>query len=962
MENSTEMELLSSAEYMDLLPHLPIEDLLLTEYKTDSEWRKLIQLRDPSKKLYHCSVCNVVQSGEKNLFAHIEGRKHKMKIGTTVQLYQPKYTYSKESIESTISLNEKDDVENSLEPSNTNESISNGNDKEETIAANTSEDVTSSADAMPQQTILEGNDDMPAVILIDDDNGSKNSLSNDDNAVDNYEPTSKKRKMVLNPAAVTTKIDDIATTKSNAPKYQSNITILPTKIKHKESAFRSENNSNAHFSTKIFSCNPRDDTVMGLVGVEYVVKILRNSNDSQPKYECGLCEFTSDGLNMQNHLVSYSHRLKFCEKHFPTAIRQYQQYIHNIPSNESYKVMTPILNKLAIAIEQHHGRELPYECHENEFNINRHEILSKVYSCRHASEQHGPTFTHIIDSKEVDKLAAELDKYQPPRNSFENISFDPRARASYKAPANDRRNVYNPHNFSRQHDNSQRNYNRYRRSKNDIIGNETHKLIADDYLKDTCKNRSSQYFNNFSLDQPNLETIPLVRHKSPSTLNENSVWKTYRHLVDQKVMGLNELFQIYKTDPETHPEYNQEWQMFWKRRKNELIEMGIDHRTFNYQPEWVQFFSKRLEELYHQAVENIKIELRRRLCLPMTNENFEIEKYFSHSEDNFGEKRVTNVMAENCPKDGNKRIVSVIRLLAALEEYLGSLGPKVVQLLSQTLQIEKNCPTSLSSIVLNEENYSLLETVKEKFKGLIIAGILDDFKQRIIRKAIDEVDYLLSNKKMDNETHTANFLEKTLEKSLNPGNKKHLLTNILTLVDKKELALKLADLLSAQGKTDVDPVQLQKIISVYMLIEEKKQQASITSNHESNQFRFGTSNSESGQTRNDGNLLEYTSYAQNCASSQPATHQNNEFFGNTSFCNSNTSYGNGLDKFSNNYRENNGTGSSSQLPPHIRQNATLNKPANWTTTSFLHSPQYKMPYQVNRKNNSYGINSNWKKF
>lgn len=76
-----------------------------------------------------------------------------------------------------------------------------------------------------------------------------------------------------------------------------------------------------------------------------------------------------------------------------------------------------------------------------------------------------------------------------------------------------------------------------------------------------------------------------------SPLRKNDVWQAYRHLVDQKITNLNEVFQIYRADPETHPAYDREWQIFWKRRKNELIETGLDHRAYNYQPEWVRFLT-----------------------------------------------------------------------------------------------------------------------------------------------------------------------------------------------------------------------------------------------------------------------------------------------------------------------------------------------------------------------------------
>lgn len=42
------------------------------------------------------------------------------------------------------------------------------------------------------------------------------------------------------------------------------------------------------------------------------------------------------------------------------------------------------------------------------------------------------------------------------------------------------------------------------------------------------------------------------------------------------------------------------------------------------------------------------------------------------------------------PEDVEINVVSVLRLLTALEDKLGSLGPKVIDLLGQALALEKN--------------------------------------------------------------------------------------------------------------------------------------------------------------------------------------------------------------------------------------------------------------------------------
>ena len=81
-------------------------------------------------------------------------------------------------------------------------------------------------------------------------------------------------------------------------------------------------------------------------------------------------------------LLCYHHKLKFCEKHFTAAIRYYRQYMWNIPEDEPFYVMTPVLESLAKAIEKYHGKNLPDGFHQRDF--------------RHASENYGTAISDVI--------------------------------------------------------------------------------------------------------------------------------------------------------------------------------------------------------------------------------------------------------------------------------------------------------------------------------------------------------------------------------------------------------------------------------------------------------------------------------------------------------------------------------------------------------------------------------------
>lgn len=88
-------------------------------------------------------------------------------------------------------------------------------------------------------------------------------------------------------------------------------------------------------------------------------------------------------------------------------------------------------------------------------------------------------------------------------------------------------------------------------------------------------------------------------------------------------------------------------------------------------------------------------------------------------------------------------VVSVLRLLTALEERLGSLGPKVIDLLAQALAMEKNDANSSENLLDSEINCVLFETVKEKLKGQLLAGIVDVIQERAFKIAIKKTASLL---------------------------------------------------------------------------------------------------------------------------------------------------------------------------------------------------------------------------
>lgn len=145
-------------------------------------------------------------------------------------------------------------------------------------------------------------------------------------------------------------------------------------------------------------------------------------------------------------------------------------------------------------------------------------------------------------------------------------------------------------------------------------------------------------------------------------------------------------------------------------------------------------------------------------------------------------------------------VVGVLRLLTALEEKLGSLGPKVIDLLAQALAMEKNEANSSELILDNEVNCVLFETVKEKLKGQMLAGLVEYAQEKAYKNAIKKIASLV---------HYAGERRKARDK-------KHVdpvkVAGIGT-VDKAAIAKQIATALVMQGKTDVTQAELEQLIN-----------------------------------------------------------------------------------------------------------------------------------------------------
>ena len=88
-------------------------------------------------------------------------------------------------------------------------------------------------------------------------------------------------------------------------------------------------------------------------------------------------------------------------------------------------------------------------------------------------------------------------------------------------------------------------------------------------------------------------------------------------------------------------------------------------------------------------------------------------------------------------------LVPCVRLLTALEDTLGSLGPPVNQVLARALSLEQGRAGSSKVLLEDPDTVSLLEMVKEKLTGLAGARLVSGSREGAVRVSLDHLGRIL---------------------------------------------------------------------------------------------------------------------------------------------------------------------------------------------------------------------------
>ena len=242
----------------------------------------------------------------------------------------------------------------------------------------------------------------------------------------------------------------------------------------------------------------------------------------------------------------------------------------------------------------------------------------------------------------------------------------------------------------------------------------------------------------------------------------------------------------YKKNPESHPEYNSEWKLFWERRYQELVSRGVDPNKHDFKPEWVLFWNDRMKDIFRGIVEKKRESL--------------MKKHRISSED-LEERRPVSPWEESGSRAADQAGPSVLNTLNALmrvESHLGAFGPAIKTLLLKSMHFEKEGAKVLE-IFFETDNLTLIKLSQDKLKAMM-SDSLDGHLKDLLIKAVDGCKWLIGSV----ESH------RTSEEYL--GLDMKVIVAQTRGMDTVQIAQHIALALLKIGKANVSEDDLQKIL------------------------------------------------------------------------------------------------------------------------------------------------------
>lgn len=400
-------------------------------------------------------------------------------------------------------------------------------------------------------------------------------------------------------------------------------------------------------------------------------------------------------------------------------------------------------------------------------------------------------------------------------------------------------------------------YGRDRRSRSkEKIRYERGRIDRDRYRRSISNERERRRMSPRSLK----EHSPLSKGKhlkSPEPKRKKAVSEyqskmdAYRAKLHDLEVEMDNKLKYYRERPEKHPQYSEEWKSFWNRRYKELQQSGKDPTGYDFKPEWIVFWDERVKNMHEEELAAKKEELKIFLPVEDKGPSCDLQDISPPTPESAKDVTVDDIkntwkaltgsdikapprarspspdtkspISRRSPSPWEERtkssrksaptyiadppIVHCLRMLSVLEQQLGSLGPKALDLLSKAILMEKVKHNESMVLLQDADIHIFFETVKEKIRGQLIAGIVVRHLVNSCRSLITAIENMLAANPLKPKALIQS------KQAYNPIQPEPVKVAGVGLVNKMAVAQQIAEVLISQGRTDVSQQELEELIN-----------------------------------------------------------------------------------------------------------------------------------------------------
>ena len=83
---------------------------------------------------------------------------------------------------------------------------------------------------------------------------------------------------------------------------------------------------------------------------------------------------------------------------------------------------------------------------------------------------------------------------------------------------------------------------------------------------------------------------------------------------------------IFDKRPEDHPQYPEEWRIFWEKRYQEIQSQGKNPDQYDYKPDWIPYWAKKVEDLYQNEIKTKTTDLMNKFNLKTDKEPIRVNQ------------------------------------------------------------------------------------------------------------------------------------------------------------------------------------------------------------------------------------------------------------------------------------------------------------------------------------------------